>query len=166
MTFLAAVSLVLALTPAAATDPGGTFIDDDGHVLEGGIEAIAEQGITTGCNPPFNDRFCPDRVMTRAQMAAMLARALNLPATATDFFIDDEGHVLEGAINRLAAAGITFGCNPPADDRFCPNDPLTRAQAAASWHGLRTSPTRTPTTSATTTGTSSKAPSTGLPIGA
>ena len=29
--------------------PGGTFVDDDGNLHEGTIEAIAAAGITTGC---------------------------------------------------------------------------------------------------------------------
>jgi len=33
-------------------------------------------GITAGCDPPVNDRFCPDDVVTRGQMAAFLHRAL------------------------------------------------------------------------------------------
>ena len=130
MTHLAAFALAMSLFQVAGPTPGGTFIDDDGHVLEGGIEAIAAEGITFGCNPPLNDRYCPERVLTRAQMAAMVVRAQDLPATSTDAFVDDDGHVLEGAINRLAAAGITFGCNPPANNRFCPDDTVTRAQAA------------------------------------
>jgi hypothetical protein len=64
-------------------------------------------------------------------MAAFLVRALDLPAyTGPDRFFDDNGHVFEGAIERLAQAGITVGCNPPANDRFCPNDPVNRAQMA------------------------------------
>ncbi len=75
MTHLAAFALALSLFQVAGPTPGGTFIDDDGHVLEGGIEAIAAEGITFGCNPPLNDRYCPERVLTRAQMAAMVVRA-------------------------------------------------------------------------------------------
>jgi D-alanyl-D-alanine carboxypeptidase/FG-GAP-like repeat len=106
------------------------FDDDNGHVLEGGINRVAEAGITMGCNPPANTRFCPDRRMTRAEFATFIVRALSLPATDTDYFTDDNGHVLEGAINRLAEAGITKGCNPPANDRFCPQSLLTRAETA------------------------------------
>jgi len=106
------------------------FEDDDGHILEGGINKVAAAGITVGCNPPAYDEFCPDEEMTRAQFGTFLVRALGLPATTTDFFGDDDGHVLEGAINRLAASGITAGCNPPANDEFCPNRPLTRAETA------------------------------------
>ena len=106
------------------------FGDDNGHILEGGINRVAEAGITTGCNPPDNTSFCPDRRMTRAEFATFIVRALGLPATNTDYFVDDNGHVLEGAINRLAEAGITKGCNPPANDRFCPQGLLTRAETA------------------------------------
>jgi glucose/arabinose dehydrogenase len=131
MTSIAAFALLVATLPLAALAPGGTFTDDDGSVHEGGIEAIAAEEITVGCNPPFGDLFCPERLISRAEMATMVSRARSLPPTATDHFVDDNGHVLEGAINRIAEAGITVGCNPPANDRFCPDQGLTRAQAAA-----------------------------------
>jgi subtilisin family serine protease len=115
---------------SASLRPGGTFVDDNEHYAEGAIEAIAAEGITQGCNPPANDRFCPDGNVTRGQMAAFLVRALGLPATTEDFFDDDQGSLFEGAINRLAAAGITKGCNPPTNSRYCPDDPVTRGQMA------------------------------------
>jgi hypothetical protein len=40
---------------------------------------LAEAGITKGCNPPGNDRLCPDDPVTRGQMAAVLTRALGFP---------------------------------------------------------------------------------------
>jgi hypothetical protein len=106
------------------------FVDDNGHVLEGGINKLAAAGITKGCNPPVNDRFCPDRSLTRAEFAAFIARARVLPSSSTDHFIDDNGHVLEASINRIADAGITVGCNPPTNNRFCPSDNVTRAETA------------------------------------
>ena len=36
---------------------------------------LANAGVTRGCNPPRNDRFCPDDYVTRGQMAAFLVRA-------------------------------------------------------------------------------------------
>ncbi|MGA8039157.1 MAG: S-layer homology domain-containing protein, partial [Acidimicrobiia bacterium] len=128
MAWLTALGLAILL---AVLPPGGTFVDDDGNVHEGGIEAIAAAGITQGCNPPANDRYCPDRVVTRGQMAAFLSRALHLPATTTDHFNDDNGHLFEKAINQLATAGITQGCNPPANNHFCPDRDMTRGQMAA-----------------------------------
>ena len=53
-----------------------TFSDDDGSIFESNIEALAEAGITKGCNPPLNTRYCPNQPVTRAQMAAFLNRAL------------------------------------------------------------------------------------------
>lgn len=126
------IVLVTVMTAlAGALPPGGTFTDDDGDVHEGGIEAIAAADITVGCNPPFNDWFCPDRDISRAEMATMIARAFSLPDTSNDYFNDDDGHVLEGGINRIAEAKITVGCNPPDYDEFCPDRKLTRAEAAA-----------------------------------
>ncbi len=129
-------ALVLVVTAvvaggAAVADlaPGGSFLDDDNSAHEGAIEAIAAQGITKGCNPPDNNLFCPSDSVTRGQMAAFLVRALDLPATAATPFADAEG-VFEDSINRLAAAGITKGCNPPDNDLFCPSDPVLREQMA------------------------------------
>ncbi len=116
---------------AAALPPGGTFTDDDGNVHEGAIEAIATAGITRGCNPPVNDRYCPMGDVTRGQMAAFLVRALGLPAGPSDRFVDVGASVFEDDIDRLAAAGITKGCNPPVNDRYCPEAHVTRGQMAA-----------------------------------
>ncbi|MDJ0925251.1 MAG: hypothetical protein QNJ77_11870 [Acidimicrobiia bacterium] len=133
VTFLAAVLGSSGVVPllAAPLDPGGTFRDDDGNVHEGSIEAIAAADITRGCNPPVNDRYCPSEYVTRGQMAAFLVRTLQLPDTAADYFTDDEGSVFEADINRLAASGVTRGCNPPVNDRYCPEAHVTREQMAA-----------------------------------
>ena len=134
MTLVIALGLALLLPVAALADdlgPGGSFIDDDGNIHEGNIEAIAAEGITKGCNPPTNDRYCPDSSVTRGQMAAFLVRALDLPATSLGFFTDVDDSVFEADINKLAAAGITKGCNPPTNDRYCPDSSVTRGQMAA-----------------------------------
>ncbi len=109
----------------------GQFWDDDDSVFKTAIETLASSGITNGCNPPANDRFCPDDYVTRGMMAAFLVRALDLPAAGHGGFVDDDGSVFEGAIERLAAAGITEGCNPPSNTRFCPDDYVTRGMMAA-----------------------------------
>ncbi len=131
MTTLALVLLLAAPAAVAGLPPGGSFIDDNGNIHEGNIEAIKAAGITRGCNPPQNDRFCPAASVTRGQMAAFLVRGLDLPAAPSDYFVDDDGTLFESNINSLAAAGITKGCNPPQNDRFCPLDPVTRGQMAA-----------------------------------
>ncbi len=115
---------------SAAPPPGGTFIDDNGSTFEPSIEAVAAAGITRGCNPPLNDMFCPRDVVTRGQMAAFLVRALGLTATGGSDFVDVSG-TFAVDIDKLATAGITKGCNAPANDRFCPKSPVTRGQMAA-----------------------------------
>ena len=109
----------------------GTFIDDDDSVFVVDIEWLAAEGITKGCNPPVNDRFCPDDFVTRGQMAAFLTRALALTDRLDSPFTDDDTSIFEADIERLAAAGITKGCNPPTNDRYCPDDFVTRGQMAA-----------------------------------
>jgi hypothetical protein len=135
MLALIVVMLVLLSVSAAATatlPPGGSFVDDDGNVHEPAIEAIAAEGITKGCNPAEgNTKFCPKDPVTRGQMAAFLVRALGLPPTTEAPFTDAAG-VFEDSINRLAAAGVTKGCNPAeGNTRFCPHDYVTRGQMAA-----------------------------------
>ncbi len=102
------------------------FSDDDGVTGEGSINRLAAAGITGGCSPT---RYCPKANVTRAQMAAFLVRALDLPpATTADRFRDDDSSTHEADIDSLAEAGITGGC---AAERFCPTAPVTRAQMAA-----------------------------------
>jgi hypothetical protein len=151
---------VVGLALAASLPPGGTFTDDDGNVHEANIEAIAAEGITQGCNPPVNNLYCPDRSVSRAQMATFLTRALGLPA-AVGSFIDTAGSVHEANIGALAAAGITVGCNPPTNDMFCPDKAVTRAQMATFLtRALNLTPIAPPppTSSTTTTTTTTTAP--------
>ena len=69
---------MFALSIAASAVPGGTFVDDDGSIHEGNIEAIAAAGITKG-RTPTGDRYCPGLAVRRGEMAAFLGRALALP---------------------------------------------------------------------------------------
>lgn len=117
----------LLLPPA---DPAG-FEDTNGSVFAEDIDRLAVAGITLGCNPPDNNRFCPDAPVSRGQMAAFLSRALRLPTAGDiDSFVDDNGSVFEEEIERLHVAGLTEGCNPPHNDRFCPTRIVTRAEMA------------------------------------
>ena len=117
----ALLSGVLGLVDRA-DDP---FVDDDSSPFEADIERLVAAGITRGCNPPSNDLFCPDDPVTRQVAATMLSRGFGLSARADNPFVDDDGSIFEPDIERLAAAGITRGCNPPANDLFCPDDPVS-----------------------------------------
>ncbi len=54
------------------------FADDDGSVFHDSINKLANHNVTLGCNPPDNDQFCPQRTLTRAEMASFFVRALGL----------------------------------------------------------------------------------------
>ncbi len=111
--------------------PPSPFNDIGGSVHYDDILYIAELGITKGCNPPSNSQFCPDDNVTRGEMAAFLVRALGLTdGGGKDWFADDDGTIFEGDINKLAAAGITSGCNGSGTE-YCPNAPATRGEMAA-----------------------------------
>jgi stage II sporulation protein D len=97
-----------------------------GHRFAGEVLGLSELGITSGCTALS---FCPERSVTRAEMAAFLVRALALPpAGGLAPFADVDGHALEAEIAALHASGITSGCTALS---FCPERPVTRAEMAA-----------------------------------
>ena len=120
--------------PTGLCNESGTFTDDDGNTFEFDIEWMAGEGITKGCDTALK-LFCPNDLVTRGQMAAFLVRALGYTDNGGgDLFIDDDGTTFENDIDKLGTAGVTKGCNPPVNDRFCPNDFVTRGQMAAFLH--------------------------------
>lgn len=123
-----AAFLVRALTLDSA--PSAGFSDTTDLVFAADIDSLASAGITRGCNPPQNSKFCPEMSVSRGQMAAFLSRALDLPSATGDSFSDDDGSMFEQDIERLRHAEITRGCNPPANDHYCPNLKVTRAEMA------------------------------------
>ena len=65
-------------------------------------------------------------------MSAFFGRAWQLTeGTGADLFTDDDTSVFEHDIDRLGTAGITYGCNPPVNTWFCPDDLVTRGQMAS-----------------------------------
>jgi hypothetical protein len=103
---------------------GDSYSDDNSSIFEGAIQAMAEAGIAEPC---ATGRYCPDAPMTREMMAVFLARALDLPASSADRFVDDDASRFEAEIQALAKSGITVGCS---ETHYCPNDSVTREQMA------------------------------------
>ena len=122
------MAVFIARALALPAPSGDHFSDDSGEFYENAANRLYEAGITAGCG---TNRYCGNQLITRDQMAAFLARTLGLPSTNTDFFVDDDNSLFEAGINKVAKAGITAGCNPPANDRYCPADYVTRGQMAA-----------------------------------
>jgi beta-lactamase superfamily II metal-dependent hydrolase len=97
------------------------------------VERLYKAGITGGCGTnPIT--YCPDGVVTRAQMAVFLLRGIYGPTYAppsvgsNSGFGDVSTAYWSGAwIKQLAAEGITGGCG---NGNYCPEAPVTRAQMA------------------------------------
>ena len=133
---------VLVIPPSAAPStadaelPEAGFTDTVGSLFQSEVDWLAAVGVTLGCNPPDNTLFCPDDPVTRGQMAAFLHRAL--PSLVAQHpalgFGDIAGSVFADDISWLSRTGVTLGCDPPANTRFCPRDPVTRGQIAAFLH--------------------------------
>lgn len=112
--------------------PVFTGFDDvpPGHWAFPFVEAVARAGISSGCG---NNNFCPNAVVTRAEMAVFLERGMRggdyQPPPATgDLFVDvAASDFAAGFIEQFYADGITSGCG---GGKFCPGGTVTRAQMA------------------------------------
>jgi glucose/arabinose dehydrogenase len=132
-TLLISLLLVALAVPAGAVlPPGGSFLDDDGNIHEGAIEAISAQNITAGCDPVNGDQYCPAGSVTRASMAVFLVRALNedgnVPSYQGYFTDVPPGRWYTASVERLSELGITDGYG---DGSYRPDQPVTRAEMAA-----------------------------------
>ena len=117
-----AITISLVTVPVQAAE-APQFSDVDGHWGEEAIVRWADYGVIEGSNGQFN----PDAPITRAEMAAVIARLLGLTETAPNTFTDVEADAWYAqAILRCAAAGIIQGSNGMAN----PNGTLTRQEAA------------------------------------
>ncbi|MBE6021152.1 MAG: hypothetical protein E7228_05370, partial [Clostridiales bacterium] len=113
------LSLCLVLSAPVAVF-AADFADTDGHWAEGAIDRWAGYGIVEGNENAFD----PDGNLTRGQLAAIIARLLNLPVSSDQMFGDVDGHWAEDVINSCAAAGIMLGDGINAR----PDDPVTREE--------------------------------------
>jgi hypothetical protein len=122
---LAGASFDLLVSTIDGLGPDGAFSDVAVSVHRQDITLMALANIARGTP---DGRYLPDQELTRGQMAALLARALDLPAASQDFFTDDESSEFEDDINAIAAYGITVGYG---NGMFGPDDTITRGQMAA-----------------------------------
>lgn len=98
--------------------------DHDGSAYDADIDWAVAGQIASNCDA---DMFCTNDPVTRGQLAQFVARAMDLPASGTDFFTDDNGSAYEADIDRVAAAGVMAGCTATT---FCPTSKVTRGAMA------------------------------------
>jgi hypothetical protein len=92
------------------------------------VDTLASKYIVNGRT---NDKFDPSALMTRAEFAVLLVRALGLPNTQYDGSFKDvkgnEWFAKKGEITAAVQNGIVKGVNA---ETFAPNKKITRAEAA------------------------------------
>lgn len=98
------------------------FNDMKNHWAKNDVAAMFKAGIVSGVS---ETRFDPDRNITRAEFAAIIARAIKLPEKKADFK-DINGEWFENSVGACADAGIISGY----DGLFRPNDNITRQEMA------------------------------------
>lgn len=119
---------------AAAGLPGALPADVqmDGEPFDA-VAALAADGVLggTGCAPGL---FCPGAPVPRWLMAVWLVRVLDgqdpEPVGASRFADVDTDQWWAAHADRLADLGVTRGC-ATEPDRYCPDEPVTRAQMAS-----------------------------------
>ncbi|CAM3765440.1 endo-1,4-beta-xylanase [Cohnella lubricantis] len=107
------------------TGADGSFSDTAGHSADAYISALHRAGIVNGTG---DGSFKPDQEITRAEMAAILARVLNTSAANGTKYSDLDGNWAADYINQLSQAGIVNGVG---GDKFAPNATATRDQSVA-----------------------------------
>ena len=112
------------------TAAGDWFVDDNGNVHEANINRIAHQGITVGCATQPESLYCPDRSVTRAEMATFLLRVLgqdtHSPAKTNQFADVAEDAWYTNYVHLFAELGVDTG----QAEMWRPDDPLTRREMA------------------------------------
>ena len=114
--------------------PDGEEADDgesDGEWWAPYWERLVELGVVAPCvGEEADGDSCVGDVLTRAQAARLIAVAYDLPDAAPSGFGDTADSPHAAAIDALFAVGITNGCSSEPL-RFCPDQPITRQEAAS-----------------------------------
>ena len=121
------MAIMLARATGAPTPRADHFSDDNGHAAERAINALADAGVSAGCDV---DRFCPDRQITRGEMAAMIATTMPWDGPVDpEKYSDLAGSAFEQPLARLAERGGLLACDSPVNRRLCPTATVRRDEA-------------------------------------
>lgn len=111
----------LALYGDASAKRGFNDVSESLYATQ--INTLGAYGILLGDG---TGGFSPKRTLTRAELCAMLAQALNVDSTASGLFSDvSDGRWYAGDVNAIAALGFVNGVG---GGRFDPNGTLTQEQ--------------------------------------
>ncbi len=103
---------------------GLPFVDIQNHWAQHYIVGLHDRRIVAG----YEDHFHPENSVSRAEMATMLCRLLNLSVdSASSGFNDTRGHWADGYIASLRKLGLLQGKTATT---FDPDAPMTRQETA------------------------------------
>ncbi|UJF34638.1 S-layer homology domain-containing protein [Paenibacillus hexagrammi] len=106
---------------------GKEFADTTGHWAKDAIHTAAAYGILTGYS---DTTFGPDDLITREQMAAIMARAANVPLASGELSFTDKEDISDWAQASVAAAASKGLLSGYEDGSFKPAAHASRAEAA------------------------------------
>ncbi|CAH1200584.1 hypothetical protein PAECIP111893_01472 [Paenibacillus plantiphilus] len=119
---------MIVLSLGLQTEGSKVFADTEGHWAQQYVSIAGALGVVRGKS---DNTFAPDAVITREEMAVILARVANMAAVSSNSPFKDGGSIsgwASDAIATLAEAGIMGGY---PDGSFQPQNNASRAQAAA-----------------------------------
>jgi hypothetical protein len=113
------------VSPVAAA--GKTFPDVDGHWSKESVYYLVEKGAIAGND---DGTFAPDREVTRAEAATMMAKILNLPIDkdAKPSYTDSQAHWATPIIAAVEKAGVVKG---KGEGKFDPDGKIDRVSMAS-----------------------------------
>ena len=118
--------------PAVPTDngtlPQPAVSDIAGHWAESAVRRAVSAGFVSGY---ANGEFRPDSSVTRAEFAALIVRALELPASSDALSFADKNRVGTWAVPHIAAAVEAGLLGGYPDGTFRPGQAMTRAELTA-----------------------------------
>jgi len=126
---LVAVAGQPVLAQEGPLEEGSGFVDIAGNPHEEDIRFIVNRGVTVGCDLE-GPRYCPEDPVSRAEIAAFLARALRLDTTLP--YLGAYSDVEEDAwytpfVEAMGANGLT---DTEVSGTYRPDDPMLRSEMA------------------------------------
>ena len=121
--------MVLLLARGVGLEPPSAhpFVRANGSLGDAAINALKGANVATGCK---EGAPCPDRPITRGEMASLFARAFRWGAASEpDRFVDVKGSGFQDAMVNLADRGGLLTCDSPVDRRLCPGAEVRRDEA-------------------------------------
>ena len=115
--------------PATQEKNETAFSDVKNHWAESSITKMLEKGIVNGVT---QNEFMPDKSVTRAEAATLIARAFSLTSETKEEFNDVGDEWFKDSILAVENAGYMKGAN----GFFRPNDKITREEIAVVFYNI------------------------------